>query len=53
MTKDEKNGIDVHGIMCGSKDVFYDKDFRFEQQAVAVRYAGIDVERPGLGCGNT
>jgi len=53
MTKDEKNAIDVHGITCRSKDVFYDKDFRFEQQADAVRYAGIDVERPGLGCGNT
>ena len=53
MTKDEKKAMDVHGITCKSKDVFYYKDFRYERLVDAVRYAEIDADRPVPEGGNT
>lgn len=47
MTKDEKQAMDVHGITCKPKDVYYYKGFRYERLADAVRYAEINADRPG------
>ena len=53
MTKDEKQAMDVHGITCKPKDVYYYKEFRYERLADAVRYAEINADRPGLEGGKS
>jgi hypothetical protein len=37
--------MEDHGITCGSEDVYYYKDFRYQRLADAVSYAKIDAAR--------
>jgi hypothetical protein len=37
--------MDDHSITCKSENVYYDKDFRYQRLANAVRYAQIDGAR--------
>lgn len=45
MTKKERQTMEDHGITCGSEDVYYYKDFRYQRLADAVSYAKIDAAR--------
>jgi len=37
--------MEKHGITCGSEDIYYYKDFRYQRLADAVSYAKIDSVR--------
>ena len=45
MTKNDRQTMEDHGITCGSEDVYYYKDFRYQRLADAVSYAKIDSAR--------
>lgn len=45
MTKKDQQAMDVHGITCAQKDVYYYKDFKYDRLADAVRFAEIDAGR--------
>lgn len=45
MIKNDQQTMDKHEITCKSEDVYYYKNFRYQQLADAVCYAKIDAAR--------